>query len=129
MDDSEKSIVERNRDLNAHELAALFTAFSPESAGGPRYVDARLVDSWYERRASTGFPEPTKKRKPGVQRSRVWDVDVALGWFMLWVPKKGGAPRGNKNGLVHGGCVGLREEREKRAALRRGQSLPESKVA
>lgn len=113
-----------SKPLNAHELAALFTAFSGASAGGPRYVDARLVNSWYERRAATGFPEPVGTCLTGGPPARVWDPVEVCDWFLHWTPGKRGARVGNQNGLKHGDFVGLRAERMARKVERPVASEP-----
>lgn len=116
-----ESLLDRSRDCTAHELAVLFTARSGESKGGPRYVDPRLVNSWFDRRAKTGFPEPSGSRQGRARPARTWNVDEAWEWFKNYSPAKGGAPKGNRNAVRHGRCVGLRAAREAQAKARAGR--------
>lgn len=109
----ETSLLDRSRDCTAHELAPLFTVYSGQSAGGERYVDVHLVRDWYYRRDKTGFPASNGARPVrGSKAARTWNADEALEWFVNYLPDKGGAPKGNKNAVTHGGCVGLRAQRE-----------------
>jgi hypothetical protein len=70
-----------------------------------RNVTQRLILSWYERRASTGFPEIAERKHEGPYRPvRAWDLYDALVWYLNWKPKERplGAPKGNQNALKHG---------------------------
>jgi hypothetical protein len=112
------SILGRNPDASAKELAVLFTARSAESKGGARYITDKQVNSWYIHRDRTGMPEPCRVRQGYGPACRVWNVEQAWEWFKDYEPAKGGAPKGNQNALRHGRFVGLRAEREARAAAR-----------
>ncbi len=69
------------------------------------------MTSWWDRRASTGFPEPAGERpSTGVRgRTRVWDINAVLPWFLEWTPGRGGAPVGNSNARTHGRYSGKRD--------------------
>jgi hypothetical protein len=111
---SETSILDGNPTCNAYELAALFTNYSGQSKGGPRYVDASRIRYWYHNRERYGFPEVCGTRQSGGPPARVWNAAEALEWFKNFEPPKGGAPRGNRHAVKHGQYIGLRAEREKR---------------
>lgn len=98
---------------NAHTLAAVFSLWSWRAPSGDRMIDARLVNSWYDRREVTGFPE-IAERKVGGRQLREWCLFEALVWYLAWTPGKAGAPPGNSNALTHGRYVGRRAEREAR---------------
>lgn len=100
---------------DAHTLAEVFSLWSWKAPSGVRHIDARLVSSWYERRSGTKFPEVAERRSESrYPATRVWDLYEALDWYLTWVPGRAGAPLGNHNAQTHGGCVGLRAEREDR---------------
>ncbi len=83
----------------ARELAPVLTSFSAMSKTGQREISVRLIDSWYVHRDRTGFPEAAGKEPRGRHRhSRVWNVSEVLAWYLSWVPMRGGAPYGNRNG-------------------------------
>lgn len=102
--------------MNAHELAAFLTEKSPLTKQGQRDIGTRLVNSWWDRRAVIGFPEAVGKRADRARPAKIWDAEEVLEWFVNWEPKRGGAPRGNRNGVKHGRFVGVRAaEAAKRA--------------
>lgn len=113
-----ESLLDRNPDASAKELAVLFTARSGETKGGPRYVTDKQIGLWYAHRVRNGFPEPCGMREGRGPTCRVWNVAQAWEWFKNYEPIKGGAPKGNQNALRHGKFVGLRAERDARAATR-----------
>lgn len=114
-----ESLLDRSTDASAKELAVLFTARSAESAGGARYIIDKQINNWYHHRARTGFPDEEGTRPGGrVRQIRVWNVEQAWEWFKDYVPRRGGAPKGNRNAVRHGRCVGLRAEREAARSVR-----------
>lgn len=94
-----------------HLLAPLLEEFSPLSPQGQRRVTTRNVTSWWERHEATGMPAPV----PG-SRPFQWRVIDVLVWWLEWRPSRAGAPVGNRNAVRHGQYVGLRAQREGRAA-------------
>lgn len=92
----------------------MFMMWSWKAPSGSRNIDARLVNSWYERRATTGFPEVAERVSEGYRPVRYWDLYGAMLWYLTWEPRSAGAPRGNRNAEKHGRYVGLRAEQEQR---------------
>jgi hypothetical protein len=65
------------------------------------------VHNWYARRERTGFPEPDLGYVSGVHANRqggLWLAETADGWKAGYVPSRGGAPRGERNGGWKGGA-------------------------
>lgn len=116
------SILGANNDASARQLAVYFTARSAESRGGARYVTDKAINNWYKHRDRNGFPEEESEKRPvkGARPARVWNVERAWQWFKNYEPSRGGAPKGNRNAVRHGRCVGVRAAREARLAARSG---------
>ncbi len=64
-------------------------------AGFP--CDGDQVDAWRSRRLTSGFPTALDVVVNGVPR-QAYDPDEMLAWRRSYVPSRGGAPRGERNG-------------------------------
>jgi hypothetical protein len=84
---------------SASELAKLFTEWSALSATGARDIDVRQVNRWHERQRNNKFPDPLEERefRGRFRHCKVWDIGIALDWFLTYVPAKGGAPPASRN--------------------------------
>lgn len=57
-------------------------------------VSRTQVQTWDSRRARNGFPEPVARLACGP----IYALSAVLEWRAQYVPNKGGAPRGERNG-------------------------------
>lgn len=114
------SILDSNTTACARELAPYLTARSGETPGGPRYITAKLIYSWFYRKDEIGFPdsEPEPDVRDRTKPVRVWKVAAVWEWFQNYQPSRGGAPAGNRNAHRHGRFVGERARRAERVAAR-----------
>lgn len=67
-------------------------------------VSTNQIYMWHKRRERNGFPEPIgcviahpgTYKGSGRKRGPLWDVNEIVHWYTHYVPKKGGAPKGNQ---------------------------------
>ncbi|MFF4777467.1 hypothetical protein ACFY05_31890 [Microtetraspora fusca] len=105
--------------VTAKDLAEVFTTFSAMTELGARTITPKHVRTWYDRRATTGFPEPIPGvHAPGKGRPRLWDLNTALAWFLSAGLRKAGPPLGNMNAYKNGRYVGARAARAARQQAR-----------
>jgi hypothetical protein len=68
-------------------------------------VSSTQVETWWQRRARNGFPEGHLVQLPGRRTPlRVWDPEETWHWRSNYVPSRGGAPRGERNGSWRDGA-------------------------
>lgn len=61
-------------------------------------VTPQQVTTWYDRRERNDFPEPVEQYRRGTKLFGLWDYVDVVTWKLNYVPRKGGAPRGSRNG-------------------------------
>ena len=57
----------------------------------------QTVHMWTKRRRTTNFPMPGAVYKMGKQWLHLYKLEDVEAWHATYVPKKGGAPFGNRN--------------------------------
>mgnify|MGYP001590969632 CR=1 FL=1 len=75
--------------------------FLSEALGRP--VTRRQADAWRARADRNGFPRELWVTTGGGIERRIWDPDELSSWASDYVPSKGGAPVGSRNGSWRNG--------------------------